>query len=84
MRRSDHDAIGQSHLSVAIEIENGLGNSRRGRVLAIGSNPDMNFVGCQHFQRAGEGGLGKRVRVDAQEQRSIDSLVFADMRKWPV
>ena len=77
VRRSDNDAVGQSHFSVPIEIENGAGNRGSGRVLAIGSNADVNFVGRQHLERGGEGGLGKRMRIDAQEERPIDSLLLA-------
>ena len=29
----------------------------------------MDIIGGQHFERTGEGGLGKRMRVDPQEQR---------------
>ncbi len=49
----------------------------RGRVRAVGSNADVNFVGRQHLHRAREGGLGKRMRIDAKEERPVDSLLFA-------
>ena len=67
----------------AIEIQNGVRNRGSGRVVAVGSDPYVNFVGRQHLQRAREGGLGKRMRIDAEEERPVDSLLFAIRRKWP-
>ena len=34
----------------------------------------LDAVGGQHLERAVEGGLRQRVRVDAEEQRAVDAL----------
>ena len=47
---------------------------RRRRVAAGGVDHHLDAVGGQHLERAREGGLGERVRVDADEQRPVDAL----------
>ncbi len=77
MRRRHHDAIRQPHFSASIEIEDGTRDRGSRRVRALGSDAYVNVVGCQHFHRGGERGLGKRMRIDAQKERPVDSFIFA-------
>ena len=53
----------------------------RGRVPGVLIDHDLDPVGRQHLDRGRERGLGERVRVDPQEERTIDAprrAVFAD------
>ena len=81
VRRRHHDSVGQAGGAAAVVGQNGVRNRGRGRVVGALRNHDLDAVRGQHFHRAGEGGLGERMRIDAQEQRPIDAVrlaVFAD------
>ncbi len=42
---------------------------RRGRIAKIFINQHSDFVGGEHFQGGGKGGLGKRMRVLGEKER---------------
>ena len=77
VRRRDHDAIGQSACSSTVVVENGVRDGGRWRVLAAFRDHDLDLIGRQDFESAGERRLGERMRVHPDKERSIDALLFA-------
>ena len=67
--------------AAAVVGEDRVRDRRRRRVLVVLGDHHLDAVGRQHLERAGEGRLRQRVRVDAEEQRAVDVLrraVLAD------
>jgi hypothetical protein len=77
VRRSYDDAIRPSCRFGFVVVQNGVRDSRSWRVLPPTRDHDGNIVRGQHFQRAGKGRLGQRVRVDPQKERALDAILFA-------
>ena len=77
MRGSDHNAVGQAGLTAVIVAEDGMGDSRGGRVLIVVRQHHLNLVGGQDFHRAGQRGPRERMGIDAQEERPVDLLLLA-------
>src|SRR4029077_7631051 len=49
---------------------------RRGSVTIVSINHDVDAIRCQHLQSAGKSGLRKRMRIDADVERSVDALLL--------
>jgi len=60
-------AVGQAGLAVAVIGQDGQRDGRGGGVLVVLREHHLHVVGGQHFQRAGQGRRGERVRIDAQK-----------------
>ena len=73
MRRGDDDPVGETALAIVVVGQDRVRNDRRRRVPAALVEHRVNLIGGKYLERACEGGLGKRMRVDADEQRSSDA-----------
>ena len=76
MRRRDDDAVGASRLAPAVVRENRVGDGRGWGIFLPLREHDIHPVGRQHFQGAGQGRHGERMRVHAEKQRAIDLLLL--------
>ena len=77
VRGRHDDAVRQARGAAAVVLEDRVRDRRRRRVLVVSGDHDLDVVGGQHLQRAGEGGRGQRVRVDAEKERAIDAPSFS-------
>ena len=77
VRRRDDNAVCQSHSTAAVISEDGVGDHRGRGVFVLVREHDLHPVGRQHFERTGQRRFRKRVGVDPQKQRAIDSLLSA-------
>ena len=77
VRGSNNDPISQSSLSPAVVGKDGMRNSRRGSVFLICCQHDFNAISSEHFERGRLSGNGKSVCVHPQEQRAVNSFLFA-------
>ena len=73
MRRGDDDPVGKTALAILVVGQDRVRNDGRRRVSAALVDHRVNLIGGKYLERACEGGLGQRVRVDADEQRSGDA-----------
>ena len=84
VRRRDHDAVGQAGRPPAVVRQDRMRERRRRRVAVLADRSSyLDAVRRQHFQRAGERRLGKRMRVLGQEQRPVDAFCRCGTRKSP-
>ena len=77
MRRCDDDAVREAALATAIVGENCVRDDRSRSVAIVSIDHHVDAIGRQHFQSAGKSGLRKRVRIDADVERSVDALLLA-------
>ncbi len=77
MRRSDHDAVGQTCFAAAVVGEDGMRDRGGGGVLVLCRQHHLDLIRRQHFDGAIHRGPGKRVGVDAEKERSVDFLLLA-------
>ena len=86
VRGCNDDAVRESRISrrpAAVVREYGVGDHwRRGVFVAIREH-DLHTVGREHLERAGTRRHGKRMRVDAEEQRAADACAACGNRKSP-
>ncbi len=76
VRRRNHDAVGQAAGTATVVANDRVRNGRGRCVLIAFGEHDVYTVGSQHFQGAGTGRCRQRVGVQANEQRTIDTLGF--------
>src|SRR5207248_3898267 len=74
VRWRDDNSIGPSIFAAAVVRKNGVRNDRRWSVLIVLRDHQLNAVCGEHFDSTCKCGGGKRVRVDAEKQWTIDSL----------
>ena len=79
VRRRDDDAVCQVGGAPPVPGQDGVRHGWRRRVFAVSRKHDVDAVGGKHLQRAGLRRHGKRMRVDAEEQRAVDCLALAVM-----
>ena len=77
MRWCDDDAIREAALATAIVGENCVRDDRGGSVTIVSIDHHLDAIRRQHLQSAGKSGLRKRVRIDADVERSVDALLLA-------
>jgi hypothetical protein len=77
VRGGNDDAVRQPAFAATVVREYGVRNHGCGCVFIPVRKHDFHTVGRQHLKRAGQRRLRKRMRVDAQEQRAIDTLLLA-------
>ena len=77
VRGRDDDAVGEPILAPLVVNEDGVRNRRRRRVFVTFGDHDLDVVGSQHFERAGECRRRKCMGVEAQEQWPGDALLLA-------
>ncbi len=70
VRGGDDDPVGKTALARLVVGQDRVRNDGRRRVPAARVDHHVNIVGGEYLQRACQRGRGKRVRVDADEQRS--------------
>src|SRR5437870_13003823 len=76
MRWCDDDAVRESTLATAIVGENRVRDYRGRRVTLVSIDHHVDAIRCQHLQSAGKSGLRKRMRIDANVERSVDALLL--------
>ncbi len=76
MRWCDDDAIRETGLATAIVGENRVRDYRGRRVTLVSIDHHVDAIRCQHLQSAGKSGLRKRMRIDADVERSVDALLL--------
>src|ERR1700745_2711373 len=64
-------------LSTAIVSKNSVRDYRGGSVAIISIDHHLDAIRRQHLQGTGKSRLGKRVRIDAYVERSVDTLLLA-------
>src|SRR5262245_51867437 len=64
-------------LSTAVVSENSVRDYRSRSVAIIGIDHHLDAIRCQHLHGAGKSGLGKRVRIHAYVEWSVDALLLA-------
>jgi hypothetical protein len=74
VRGRDDNSVGKSAFSPAIVGQNRMRNHRGRRIFVPFGEHDLDAVCRQDFERGGAGRNGKRVGVDAEEQRAGDVL----------
>ena len=79
MRRGDDDPVGETALAILVIGQDRVRNDGRRRVSAALVDHRVDPVGGKYLERACQGGLGQRVRVDADEQRAGDAASAAVM-----
>ena len=77
MRRSDDDAVRETALATAIVGENRVRDDRGRSVTIVSIDHHVDAICCEHLQSAGKSGLRKRVRIDADVERSVNALLLA-------
>src|SRR5215813_3949918 len=77
MRRCDDDTVRAPLLSTAVVSKNSVRDYRRRSVAIVSIDHHLNTIRCQHLQGAGKSRLGKRVRIHAYVERSVDALLLA-------
>src|SRR5712692_2899469 len=77
VRWCDDDAVRETALATAIVSENRVRDYRGGSVTIVSIDHHVDAIRRQHLQSAGKSGLRKRVRIDADVERSIDALLLA-------
>ena len=77
VRRRDHDAIGEPIRPALVVGQDRVRDRGRGRIAAALVDHDVDAVGGEHFDGARQRGLGKRMRVDADEQRPGETRLLA-------
>ena len=77
VRRGYYDTVSQPAFAVAVVSENCMRDNRGWRIVVLIRQHDVNAVRRQHFESAGQGRPRKRVGIDAEKERSIDSLLLA-------
>ena len=77
VRWRDDDAIGQALPAAPVVGEHRMRDHRGRRVATVRVDHDVDPVGRQHLQRAGEGRLRERVGIDANEEGPVDALLLA-------
>ena len=77
VRRRDHHAIGQAAVAAAIIGEDGVRDHRGRRKTVLRVDHHIDFIGGEHFQRAGQCRFGERMGVDTDEQRPGDAGLAA-------
>ena len=77
VRRADDNAVRKSGLAVSIAGQDCVRDYRRRRVSAMPVDHRLNAVGGQHFERTNEGRLRQRVRVHAEEKRTVYFGLFS-------
>ena len=77
VRGRDDYAIRKACSAPAVVGEYRVRNHRGGRVFVVLCKHDVHAVCSQHFERAGTGRHGQRMRVDAEEQRAAYILPLA-------
>ena len=58
-----------------------MGDHWRGRIFVLRRDHDLHTIGREHLERAGISRNGKGMRVDAEEQRTPDTLLPAVMAR---
>src|SRR6266496_1740670 len=77
VRRCHHDTVRQSAGSSGVVGEDRVRDYRRRREAVAIVDHHIYFVGSEHLERGGERRLGESVRVDADEKRTIYTLLPA-------
>ena len=73
VRRRDDDAIGAAFAPVLVGGEDGVGDHRRRRVTVVRIDHHLDVIGREHLDRARQRRLRQRMRVDSDEQRTVDA-----------
>ena len=63
--------------AAAIVRQDGVGERGGGGVAEVLIDHHLDAVGREHLERRGEGGLGERVRILAEEERAVDAVFRA-------
>ena len=77
VRGRDHDAVGEAARSPLVVGKNRVGDDGRRRVAELFVGHDLDAIGGENLQSAGEGREGQRVRINADEQRAVDPVTLA-------
>ena len=80
-----YDTVGKFRLATAIVREDRVRYHRRRRISTIPIDHYIDVIAGEHFDRAGERGFGKRVSIDAEKERPIDTLapaIYADCLRY--
>ena len=77
VRGRDHDAIGKAVLSALVVGQDRMRDHGRRRIAAALVDHDVDAVGGEYLDRAGERGLRQRMSVDADKQRSGEAGILA-------
>src|SRR5215813_12010969 len=77
MRRCDDDTVRAPLLSTVVVSKNSVRDYRRRSVAIISIDHHLHAIRCQHLQGAGKCRLGKRVRIHAYVERSVNALLLA-------
>ena len=64
-------------LSTAVVSKNSVRDYRRRSVAIISIDHHLDAIRCKHLQGASKSRLGKRVRIHAYVERSVNALVLA-------
>ena len=83
MRWCDDDAVRETALATAIVGENRVRDDRGRSVTLVSIDHHVDAIRCQHLQSAGKSGLRKRVRIDADVERSVNAPAACDKGKSP-
>ena len=75
MRGRNDDAVGEAGLAAAVIGEDGVRNRRGRGVFISGRNHDLDAVCGEHLEGAGESRRGERVRIEPDEQRTLNPLL---------
>src|SRR6185312_13763552 len=70
VRRRDDDAVGEVRAATVVVGQDSVRERGRGGVGEVVIDHSVDAVGGEHFERGGEGGLGKGVGVLCEEERA--------------
>ena len=73
VRGRNDDAVREARCPSLVIGQDRVGNDRGRRVFAAFGDHRFDTVGREHLQRAGKSGFRQRMRIDAHEQRPIDT-----------
>ena len=77
------DAVGESGRAPAIVAHDRMRHCRRGRVLIVLREHDVDAMRSEHLERGRARGRGQCVRVDPEKERTIDRVLRGDSGRSP-
>lgn len=75
VRRSDHYAVGEPRGTAPVVGEDGVRHRRGGGVAVGGVDQHRHVIGGEHLDRGDPCGLGQRMGVGSEEQRTVRALL---------